>query len=212
MDPVLPPTTGDYRGDPAIALNLTGCLVPIALASESGNKPWSQGRARSGKGIHERVVRVFTSEGVDLFVVRRNGNEKLLEKTCPGNDSGTTRRDDSVISGCRNSLANLFKTFRNAFGISAVMVNEKSLDRSWTGPLQFVQTGPAFQEFGRDVGVDLIEPVEHRGKYIFRWRGKAIRVVSLFMNEFSPLLHQKLQGPRFRGVRVQPAELIAMER
>jgi hypothetical protein len=101
-------------------------------------------------------MQVFTSEDVDLFVVVCDGNDKLPEKTRPSHNGGAARGDNSLIGRGGNSFENLFQTLRDTFGVSTVIFNEKALDCGRSGPLQFAQTGPAFQEFGRDIGADLI--------------------------------------------------------
>jgi hypothetical protein len=73
--------------------------------------------------FHERVIRMMTRQGIDLFVVGDNSGEKLFEQTFPGHNSGTARYQHCGISRCRNFLLDLIQTFRNALSVSAVVID-----------------------------------------------------------------------------------------
>jgi len=87
VDPALLSAAGDNRRNPAVALDLMRAPVSVAPAAKCRDEPRCQRRARTGERFHERVIRVLTRQVVNLFVVHDNGDEELLEQTCPSHNS-----------------------------------------------------------------------------------------------------------------------------
>jgi hypothetical protein len=59
VNPVLFAAGGDNQRNAAIALDLMSRLIPVALAAQRGDQPWSQYRSRSRKRVHKGIVRML---------------------------------------------------------------------------------------------------------------------------------------------------------
>jgi hypothetical protein len=128
MDPALLAAAGDHRRDAAVALNLVGGLIPVALSTEGRDQPWRQRRPSAWKRVHQNVIGMFPRQPIDPFVKRFDRLKKRPQKTCPSNHGGTAGSQDRLVLGRRDGRADLLQPFSNSFGIPAIVLDKETLD------------------------------------------------------------------------------------
>src|SRR5262249_808140 len=136
MHPALLAATDNHWCDAAIALQLVGGLISVALRAESCDQPRSQHWSASRTAIHQPIVWLLRGQPGVWPVRGVDGLQKGREQAPPSDHGDPARGDDRLVVGRRHSLSDLLEPLANALPIPAVMVEKETFDRGGLGALQ----------------------------------------------------------------------------
>src|SRR5262245_22331165 len=114
MHPALLAATDHHWCNAAIALQLVGGRISIALRADSCDQPRSQLRSGSLKGIRQGIVGTVTRQTINLLLIALDGLQEGREQAGPRDHGRTAGPDDRLVVSRRHSLSDLLEPLANA--------------------------------------------------------------------------------------------------
>ena len=210
VHPGLLPAAFGHRRNPRIFLQFGGGGIAFPLFAEGDEQPGGEDGACPWKGLEQGEIGMVMSalrDGVIKGLDCLQGDPELVDK---GLDEQGMRGDNTLIGGQGDGGFDGVDALCNNVRRAHVVVAEEGFQRGAPGELHRFEGRPAAQKVTEDVGVFVLEPLEHLREIVLQGAREAVGE-SYFISDHAAAAFDELVERTHRGaLRLEGLELVTM--